>query len=214
MTPSRLRLMGPDELRHHEESERLYRNLGEFFLLWSDAEKELYKALIHYSGVTDDIGRAIFSGCRARSMIDFIRNIAQNTKMNGPRKNDLDYLFAQINTINTIRDKIAHYASATNFGVAQKTLLRSVSNYRRSGKMTNEFHIGINSELVEAMCDDLRRLQYRLSLHHRKNAPTRLGEDVPRDASTWRYIPFQPRNPKNKTQASPQERQRRKRPSP
>jgi len=172
-----------------EEGERLYRALGEFFLLWADVETELYRVLIHYAGVTDDIGRAIFSGCRARIMIDFLKNIAHNVKIDATRERDLSYLCAQISMINTLRDKIAHYASASNYSVSHKTLKRSVSNYHRVSKRGREFNDEISSLIVNNMAADLRRIHYRLSLHHRKNAPTPLGVDVLRDGPTWRYKP-------------------------
>ena len=214
MTPSRLRLMTPEERRLFEEQEQLYKALGEFFLLWADVETELYRVLIHYAGVTDDIGRAIFSGCRARVMIDFLRNIAHNTKMDAVRANDLDYLCAQTNAINTIRDKIAHYGSVANTSVSHKTLKRSLSNYHRVSKRGAEFNEEISSLIVDDMCADLRRIYYRLSIHCRKDAPTDLGVDVPRDGPTWRYKPAQPNSPKSKNQKSPQAPQRQRKSSP
>lgn len=213
MTPSRLRLMTPAERRLYDEEQQLFKALGEFFLLWADAELELYRVLRHYASTSDEVARAIFSGSRARTMMDYVRNIAHNTGMEKDRSNDLEYLFGQMATINNVRDKVAHYASASG-SVSHAPLERSLSNYYRASRTGNAFHMGINSAIVEQMSDDLRRIQYRLRIHHDKTAPTALGVDVPRDGPAWRYIPAQPIQPKGKNPQTPQARQRQQKSSP
>jgi hypothetical protein len=47
--------------------EKFELSLGRFMIAWSDAETELYRALIQYSGVTHPVARAIFSGTRAET---------------------------------------------------------------------------------------------------------------------------------------------------
>jgi hypothetical protein len=211
--PARLRSMSKDERRIHDDTELFFREVGELFLVWSDVEFQVYRVLIHYAGVTDEVGMALFSGARSRAMIDFMKNIFHNTEIEAHRVADLEYLFQQINTINTERDRLAHHGS-TEFSIHLADLKRSLSNYRRVGKKGTGFHTNVSSESVERMADDLHRIHYRLSLHYRKGAPTKIGEDVPAYGPTWRHIPEQPNSPKNKTRQAPVSQKRQRKPSP
>ena len=77
--------------------------LGRFIIAFADAEAELYRVLIAYSKTDDPVARALFSGTRAKAMIDFIRSIAHNTSMPEDRKADLEYVFRQLAAINAFR---------------------------------------------------------------------------------------------------------------
>jgi hypothetical protein len=195
--------MEPQHRRIAFEHLRYQRTLGRFFLLWADAELAVYKVLVHYCGVSDAIGRAIFSGCRARVMIDYLKNIIHNTSMEEERASDIEYLTAQMNVINTVRDRIAHYGSA-GMGLSVPTMEYSISNWQRVGKLGAGFHTGVSVAHIESMSLDLERIAYRLGLHWRKNAPVRLGEDVPRDGPTWRYTPAPPSSPRSRNPATRQ----------
>ena len=75
-----------------EAQEKFEKALGRFIIAWTDAETELYQILLSYSNVSHAVGRALFSGTRARGMMDFIRSIAHNTAMDYDRKKDLEYV--------------------------------------------------------------------------------------------------------------------------
>src|SRR5688500_3306553 len=85
--------------------------LGRFIIAFADAEAELHRVLIHYSQVSDAVARALFSGTRAKGMIDFIRSIAHNSEMPAERREDLEHVFGQLAAINTMRDHLVHHAS-------------------------------------------------------------------------------------------------------
>ena len=82
--------------------------LGQLTLAWADLEAVLYKLLKHYAGVTDDVGRAVFSGTRARTAVGFVRAIADNTLIEAERKTDLEEIFTQVLAINSMRDFVVH----------------------------------------------------------------------------------------------------------
>ncbi len=93
------------------EDEEFERALGQFMIAWADAEAELLRVLIHYTRVSKGIGRAIFSGTRAKAMIDFMRNVIHNEGMPENRASDLEHVFAQMVLINTMRDHLIHHVS-------------------------------------------------------------------------------------------------------
>jgi hypothetical protein len=195
----------------NDEGERLYRALGEFFLLWADTELELYRTLLRYCGINDDIGRALFSGSRSRAMIDFIKNIAHNTRMEKVLDDDLTYLFAQINAINTVRDRFAHHGSASNYSVEHPSMKRALSNYHRVGKKGTEFNAAFNSSTIQSINSDLRDLQSRLRIHCHQDAVKLLqGQALSGPPRAWRYTPEQPSSPKNKTREAPLKQRSRK----
>src|SRR6185369_4004974 len=82
--------------------------LGELTLAWSDVEKVLFKLLKHYSRVSWPVAQALFSGTRARSAINFIRAIAENTDMEPSRVQDIEEVFTQVLAINSLRDFVVH----------------------------------------------------------------------------------------------------------
>lgn len=136
--------------------------LGRFMIAWSDTEVELYRVLVRYSGVTDPVARAIFSGTRAKAMMDFIRSIAHNTAMPQDRREDLEYSFQQLAAINSMRDHLAHHTSASySFRAPQR---RIVANQRASRYGNGKgFEVGI--ETIEAMTWDLYGIANCLNAH-------------------------------------------------
>jgi phytoene/squalene synthetase len=94
------------------EHENFKLALGNLMLSWADAESALYCVLRHYAGVSDDVARAVFSGTRAKGMIEFINNIGHNTNMDSARRNDLAIVFSHMSAINTMRDRLVHNSSA------------------------------------------------------------------------------------------------------
>jgi hypothetical protein len=87
--------------------------LGEFVMLWADTESWLYLVLRRYAKISDAVARSIFSGTRAKNMIDYMRAIMHNTHMSESRKSDLEFVFCQISAINTTRDRVMHFSSGT-----------------------------------------------------------------------------------------------------
>lgn len=167
---------------------------GAFMLAWADIENELYHALCAYAKTDDSIARAIFSGARARQMMDFIKAIAHNTGLAGDRKKDLDYVFPQILHINSVRDALAHYATPSHAFDPNDRGLRAWSNGRRVSRYGNEQIVAVKPETLQAMTLDLYLIGHYLNMHWGKRPegfrswganPANPGCDWP----PWLYVP-------------------------
>lgn len=170
------------------------RALGRFMIAWADAESELYRTLVAYSGVTNAVARAIFSGSRAKAMMDFIKSIAHNTQMAAERKLDLDHVFPQMTAINTMRDHLAHHASDSYSYPKDDPFTRVVAN-RRSSRFGNNTGYELSADTLNAMTWDLYGIANHLNMHHgpRARAFTTWRENSEFDVPTaWLYTPPQP----------------------
>jgi len=151
--------------RMREEDKEFYQALGQFMLGWADVESTLGEVLRKYAKVSEPVARALFSGTRARTMISFINAIADNTRVSKARKDDLTFLFAKIATLNTQRDRIAHYGSYRSPSLAPNSLKRRVSNDKRSSRTTNSFVQFVGSEELRYATGECLRLCEALKQH-------------------------------------------------
>ena len=184
----------PEDTPNYGQNEIFQLALGRFMIAWADAELELYRVLISYSGVTNPVARAIFSGTRAKAMMDFIRNIIHNTQLLGVRKADLDHVFPQMAAINTMRDHLAHHASDSYSFPKGDPFTRVIANVR-SSRYGNNVGFEISSETINAMTWDLYGIANHLNMHHgsRTEPFTPWRENPEFDVPTaWLYTPPQP----------------------
>ena len=175
-----------------EAEEQFEKALGRFIIAWTDVETELYQVLLSYSKVSHAVGRALFSGTRARSMMDFIRSIAHNTAMDHDRKENLEYVFVQLTTINTMRDHLVHYTSSSySYKEPQK---RVVANTRAS-RYGNGKGYEIDAKTIEAMTWDLYGIANHLNMHWGpRTGSFQAWRENPEDSepTPWSYNPPQP----------------------
>lgn len=157
----------------NEEQAKLKFALGDLTMAWADAESALYCILRYYAGVSDPVARAIFSGSRARTMMDFINNITHNTNAEPLRRKDLALVFAQMTAINTMRDRLTHYLSWSEVRFEeQNPQARWLSNADRVNRLGTEYKYSVSSKLVGEMCTDLSSICWHL-LAHRDSDPFR-----------------------------------------
>lgn len=164
------------EMAEEEHSEFLLQ-LGHLTLAWSGVELTLFNLLRHYSGVSRPVAQALFSGTRARSAINFVLAIAENTKMEAARKEDLEDIFRQIQAINTLRDFIVHHVdgSEQEFAEADPSK-RYVSDAIRSSRRSKVKVYLVGSSTVAAMAEDCHECCWRLHPHwDSKNIPFKAG---------------------------------------
>lgn len=152
-----------DSFTAREQDEHFERALGRMMIAWADVEAELYRVLVHYSGVSDAVARALFSGTRGSAAMAFIQSIAHNTGMESARRDDLDYVFEQAKAINTMRDHLAHHSSGTSIAF-DDPMKRIVANTRASryGKAQG-YEIGADG--IDAMTHDLHGIHNHLNMH-------------------------------------------------
>lgn len=175
------------------EQEKLFeRALGRFMIAWADTEAELYRVLVHYTEVSDPVARALFSGTRAKAMMDFIKSVSHNTAMAPDRREDIEYVFSQLSAINTMRDHLAHHASGSySFDNPKK---RIVANTRAS-RYGNAKGYEVGVETIDAMTWDLYGISNHLNMHWGpRQGPFTPWRENPEDvhSTIWTYKPLQP----------------------
>lgn len=177
-----------------EEHSAFASGIGELTLAWSDVETVLYKLLQHYAGVSTQVGRAIFSGTRARSAIVFMRAIADNTGMEPARRADLDDIFAQVAAINEMRDFIVHHVSGSEQEFEDENPReRMVTDWLRASREKKAKRLYVGSATLAAMRDDCLECCWRLHAHwERSNIPFQPGAGTNGVRSPWKFKPPQP----------------------
>lgn len=151
--------------RMREEDKAFYAALGQFMLGWADVERHLGEVLRRYASMSEPVARAILSGTRARTMMNFITAVADNTGASKARRDDLVFLFPKIAALNTQRDRIAHHGSFASPSIAPNSFKRRISNERRSSRMTNEFVQFVDSEEVHRLANECLQVCAALRCH-------------------------------------------------
>lgn len=175
----------------NEAGEQFERSLGKFMIAWRDAEGELLRVLIAYSKVSTGVARALFSGTRAKGMIDFIRNIAHNMEMPQDRMDDLEHVFTQMNVINSMRDHIVHHVTDSFSFDDPKS--RIVAN-QRTTKIGTAVGYEIGTTDLDAMTYDLYGIANHLNMHWgQRSGPFRAwSENGDGVLTPWTYKQLQP----------------------
>jgi hypothetical protein len=184
----------PDKFtKANEEHEEFLRQLGQLTLAWSDVESILFKLLKHYSGVTWPVARALFSGTRARSAMNFIQAIAENTKFEAARSDDLAEIFSHISSINSLRDFVVHHVdgSMIEFEDEDPTRRYVTDELRVSRESKTKTYL-VGSSTLAAMRDDCEECCWRLHPHlDSQNEPFQAGSGR-QIRRAWRFEPPKP----------------------
>ena len=177
-----------------EEHQAFVRAIGELTLAWSDLETVLYKLLKHYAGVSDAVGRAVFSGTRASGMISFIRAISDNTELDSARRIDLEEIFAQVGAINSMRDFLVHHVSGSEQEFEpENPSERVLTDALRVSRFKKARRIYVGSRTLFAMQIDCLECCWRLHAHwDSSNVPFRPGPGNNGVRSAWKFSTPQP----------------------
>jgi hypothetical protein len=178
----------------HEENQAFLVAIGQLTLAWSDLETVLYKTLKRYAGVTDDVGRALFSGTRARAAMAFIEAIAENTNMEPARRQDLQEIFVQVAAINQMRDFVVHHVDGSEQEFEEDNPReRVVSDALRVSRKKKAKRVYVGSATLLAMRTDCLECCWRLHAHlDRKNEPFTPGPGTGGKRSPWQFKAPQP----------------------
>ena len=176
-----------------EENTEFLQQLGRLTLAWSDVELVLFKLLRHYSGVSWPVAQALFSGTRARTAMDSVRAIAENTDMEHARRTDLEEIFSQILAVNTLRDFVVHHVdgSEQEFEDTDPTK-RYVSDAIRTRRKSKVKTYLVGSATVAAMTEDCYECCWRMHPHwDSQNAPFTVGSGRG-ERMEWKFKPPMP----------------------
>lgn len=179
-----------------EEHGAFQTSIGALTLHWADLERVLRRTLRHYADVSPEVGRALFSGTRARAAMAQVNSIAHNVGMDADRVADLKEIFEAITSINTMRDFIVHHVDGSmiesNDTDPRKRKLSDEHSASRVGRGKTYW---VSSAVVLDMCADIIECCWRLQAHWEPtNSPFQRGVGPTGVPQPWRYRPPQPAN--------------------
>jgi hypothetical protein len=161
-----------------EEGKAFETMLGRMTICWAETEYSIYRVLLHYARVSDPIGRSIFSGHRAKPMMDAITAILENTGASQSRRDNWAFVSSQISAIQKLRDMLTHHLAsawttkATGLGTFQNYLgwpfQQLVTDIARVRRKENSKFIKVDSALIGNMCHDMRVIVANLERHTAK----------------------------------------------
>jgi hypothetical protein len=164
-----------------------YVALGRFIDMFAQVEIEVNFTLWHYAKTSTEISKFIFSGDRIDNSAQYIKQIAEATKVAKALRNDLKDIFDQLGIISGNRNHIVHYGAQS---IAEGKGM--VSNAFKAKGDPKEFPI--SPIALEEMTTDLRKISFHLRyvhysgshLHMRSQAGDldKLNEIL---LSPWRY---------------------------
>jgi len=180
------------QLPENDYEDKYAQALGFLSIAWATAENELYRVLLHYSQVSDAVGRAIFSGIRASVMMDYIKSIAHNTQMEKVRLEDLEFVFEQMAAINKMRDRLIHFSMYSYSYPSSNPKQRLLTNETRASRYGKAFQYLVEPETIENMIFDLHGISNHLNMHWGPRTGDFLAwEENPGEKTRWTYPPPQ-----------------------
>lgn len=185
----------PEELQVIKEEHGAFQAaIGRLTLDWADLERVLRRVLRHYAGVSAEVGRALFSGTRAKGAIAFINSIAHNTNLAEDRLRDLREVFQVIGPINSMRDFIVHHVDGSMIESSDDDpRVRKVSSAESASRIGGGQTVWVGSALIYDICADITECCWRLQAHWEPtNTPFQQGVGPAGVPQPWRYKPPRP----------------------
>jgi hypothetical protein len=183
-----------------------YEALGRFVEAFSLVEAMLLFTLKTYTKVSWPVARAIFSGTRVETSMDFVNRICDAFDPGDEQRNELKDVFKQLRAINEVRNSLLHYGSFTR---SDKGRITSNVRIAHVPKKIKEHPVSL--EIFDEMTSDLQKINYHLTtlcLKPNASYPERVA-DIPEIADAWRYIPAPRCRARRENCIPPQSRRRR-----
>ncbi len=174
-----------------EPYKEYWSELGAFMHAFSNTETQLIGLLRHVSGVKPIVAGLLFSGTRQDQARDMINKILDATNRVAKKKR-LEYCFAQLATISTIRNNIIHWGAIPQLN---NELLISNALLFPTDNRLKEFIITPTD--LRNMKLDLIRISSMIMLETGTRKPS--GPFVQWLSEPWFYRPPQPSPPKKET---------------
>lgn len=211
--------MPPRSKQEREEEERgerrilaYHQALGRFVHEFAGIEAMLQFVLRHYTKVSEDARRAVFSGVRINEAISFLRRLAAVKEIGDSDWATLKPLLDQLSIINDRRNALLHHGAK---GIAEGRPVTSNDIVALTPGRVRAFPMSARS--LKGMSDDLRQIWFGLSYYHvgprwlpRGDSKEWVEKEL---AAPWRYIPPRPKQNRPRRTAKTAERPRRPRAS-
>lgn len=191
-----------------------YEALGFFATEFAMTESALFFLLIAKSKVTMKVAKAVFSGARIDTVIDFLKRIQEANTGSRELGGDLDDVLSRLKSITTVRNDILHYGTLDG-----DAFTRLVSNQFKALTQKHEKATQVTAQALMDMAADCQKITVHVLAAIMPSAVLdAFGGGVPpamtqRLQSPWRYKPLQPSRPRSqppspKTPARGQRRSR------
>jgi hypothetical protein len=146
----------------------MLRALGNLAVAAAQVEELLHQVYWHYAGLTVETGPIVTDNLNPKRLQEDIIKFASLEKSKANRVADLKVLFAELETLNTARNRCLHWTwRAATISPVEMPLAGRVSYeltrplYKQSGPPGQSFSI----EDIKKFCNDLSWLAYRLRSH-------------------------------------------------
>jgi hypothetical protein len=166
-----------------------WRALGEFIHQFAATESIFQWALRGEAGVSDKVGRAVFSGTRAEAARQYMRRIWEANGKKPPPI--LERAFDQMAILTAARNDIVHFGALPN---AEQELIVSNRYFAHADRTLRES--AISPSILNEMIEDIHTIKFCILSHvftyyGEKLAPSR---EAFRELGMrpWRYKPPQP----------------------
>lgn len=179
-----------------ESEKEYYAALGKFIDYFSRAESVIQVVLWKVSDIEESVAKAIFSGTRTRTAVDFIKRVAETKDITIPQ--DIVEAFGHLNAINTARDNIVHWGTSES---RDGSRIISNSFMAHTERAIKEFHISTSA--LNDMTSDLAIIIVRLISHYCGRQPeesdSAWNDGLQIARAPFRYKSPQPNNTCRKT---------------
>ncbi len=167
--------------------ERYQSALGQFIHDFTILELFIFSLLCAAAGVTDEIGRAIFSGTRADQMISLIKRCFEVREREIPEF--LNRAFLQAGVLNKARNEVVHFVTMSieddDDAVYATSTMRTIASKAKE--------LTIQPEALEAMAQDARILpaMFNVAMFEitEPESVTGLSDAMREPFPAWHYIP-------------------------
>lgn len=139
---------------HEYELPKYHSSLGKFISTFSDVEYVIQKLLWRKTGVTDTIGKAVFSGCKIDLAISHIRRIHSHEDDLEP---ELEKAFSQLSAINNLRNHVVHYGA--DFGPETPVS----TNKKTALKEDKIKEYPVSCEILSNATEDIQSIRYLIN---------------------------------------------------
>lgn len=186
---------------HHQAMIPYHLALGSFVNQYSILESILNTILVSLSGVTQEIGKAIYSGTRIGAARDFINRILESTNQMELKERMKPY-FDRVGLITSARDEILHYGASYKHDLGKIILTNS-----RSAHVERRLRIfTVEPDMLRDLESDTKTAYSGLLLEWLRDTDNAELFEILRQQMTqpWRYKPPQLILPEKNNTASGQ----------
>jgi hypothetical protein len=138
--------------------QRLLCMLAVFLLDFADIESQILRRLIKFSKVSDEVGKAIFSGTKADAAMGLLLRLLEVSTETEGNKERYRKAFTQFKAITEIRNSILHY------GIEKSSDSLITTNKRMALTQSRLRSYQISVETLENLVQDLGRIDAMLKV--------------------------------------------------